>query len=444
MRYVLTFLNCTVLALSIAVTSGVFAQNITNILGTNGTFTIKSSSSSFFTLSQSNGEVNISKTLRLETTTGTNTGVLYMGSDKFLHNFGLACTYLGANSGNSFGGGILNTTAGHSTLFFNSTGSANAVLGYISLPLNSTGSSNSAFGYVSMFFNTEGNYNSAFGSTSLVNNSLGILNSAFGDSALAMNTTGDSNSAFGHLSLGSNTTGSQNTAFGKLSLFSNTTGSFNTAIGHISGSNLTTGNNVTCIGYASQPSTGTVSNQFTLGNNTLQSLRCNVTTITSLSDARDKTNIRDLPLGIDFIMTLKPRVYNWDKREWYENNVSDGSKVHQVQTAGFIAQELDSAQQLAGAEWLNLVMKDNPDKWEATPGNLLPVIIKAMQDLKAENEALSNENEALMREYIGFDNRLDELEKIQIIISEQENISLTGQGKNITPTSETGYERVQK
>ena len=40
-------------------------------------------------------------------------------------------------------------------------------------------------------------------------------------------------------------------------------------------------------------------------------------------------------------------------------------------TAGFIAQELDEAQTTGNAEWLNLVLKDNPEKWEATPGNLL-------------------------------------------------------------------------
>ena len=71
-------------------------------------------------------------------------------------------------------------------------------------------------------------------------------------------------------------------------------------------------------------------------------------------------------------------------------------------TAGFIAQELDEVQTTENAEWLNLVLKDNPEKWEATPGNLLPIMVKAIQDLnlkceelKSENNILKNNNEML-------------------------------------------------
>ncbi|MEO8666310.1 MAG: tail fiber domain-containing protein, partial [Ignavibacteria bacterium] len=133
----------------------------------------------------------------------------------------------------------------------------------------------------------------------------------------------------------------------------------------------------------------------TLGNNQITSLRCNVTSISSLSDSRDKTNIKDLSLGIDFIMKIKPRLFNWDKREWYENNLSDGSKMKEEPTAGFIAQELDEVQTTENAEWLNLVLKDNPEKLEATYGNLLPVMVKAIQELKFESEKLKVESEKL-------------------------------------------------
>ena len=60
-------------------------------------------------------------------------------------------------------------------------------------------------------------------------------------------------------------------------------------------------------------------------------------------------------------------------------------------TAGFIAQELDEVQTKENAEWLNLVLKIIPDKLEATPGNLLPIIVKAIQELKTENDELKNE-----------------------------------------------------
>jgi len=60
-------------------------------------------------------------------------------------------------------------------------------------------------------------------------------------------------------------------------------------------------------------------------------------------------------------------------------------------TAGFIAQELDEAQTKAQSEWLNLVLKSNPDRLEATLGNLLPVMVKAIQELKSENDVLKKE-----------------------------------------------------
>ncbi|HRJ86565.1 MAG TPA: tail fiber domain-containing protein [Ignavibacteria bacterium] len=413
------------------------AQNITNIVGTGGTYIIKNATTDFFTLTQSTGQIRIHRTLRLENTTNSTTGIIYLGTDRFIHNYGFGCLYFGVNSG-SFNSTLFNTTFGHSTLFAVSGGSSNSVLGYLAMAFNSAGSNNSAFGYASLFFNSTGNHNSAFGHLSLVTNGDGARNSAFGDSALALNTLGNNNSAFGYRSLGSNVTGTDNTAFGKYSL-NNSKGSFNTSFGHISGLDLTTGSNVTCIGYASMPSTGTVSNQFTLGNNTIQMLRCNVTSITSLSDARDKKNIRDLNIGLDLIMKLKPRIYNWDKREWYETGIADGTKMKDVPTAGFIAQELDEAQINAGADWLNLVMKDNPEKWEATPGNLLPVIIKALQEVKIENERLKNEHSELIAANSYIEQQLTEMEQTQkkLAVEIQKDIkSLKNSRKNNTSGKE--------
>ena len=62
----------------------------------------------------------------------------------------------------------------------------------------------------------------------------------------------------------------------------------------------------------------------------------------------------------------------------------DGGKVG-VEEAGFIAQELDAAQQEFDAEeYLQLVLKNNPDKLEASPGKLIPMLVKAVQELSAE------------------------------------------------------------
>ena len=235
--------------------------------------------------------------------------------------------------------------------------------------------------------NTSGGENSAVGFHTLISNSTGFQNVALGNYSLNHNTSGNSNTSVGYNSLTANTIGFQNTAVGHYSLQINTSGNYNTAIGFNAGSTITTGANLTCVGIDANPTSGTALDQITLGNIYVTTLRCNAITITSLSDRRDKKNIKDLTLGLDFLMKLKPRQYNWDRRDWYENKISDGSKMQKTPTAGFIAQELDSAQTTANAEWLNLVLKDNPDKWEASPGNLLPIVVKAIQELKAENDS---------------------------------------------------------
>ena len=48
--------------------------------------------------------------------------------------------------------------------------------------------------------------------------------------------------------------------------------------------------------------------------------------------------------------------------------------------------ELQEAQK--GSEYLDLVMEENPDKLEAKQGKLIPVLVKAIQELSAKVTAL--------------------------------------------------------
>ena len=62
----------------------------------------------------------------------------------------------------------------------------------------------------------------------------------------------------------------------------------------------------------------------------------------------------------------------------------DGAKVD-IEEAGFVAQDLDEAQQEFDAEgYLQLVLKENPDKLEASYGKLVPMLVKAVQELSAK------------------------------------------------------------
>jgi hypothetical protein len=147
-----------------------------------------------------------------------------------------------------------------------------------------------------------------------------------------------------------------------------------------SGNTITTGSNNTCLGFDAEPPTADATNTFTLGNANISNLRCADTTISSLSDQRDKKNIVDIPVGLDFINSLHPVQFDWDAR--------DGSRQGR-KDFGFIAQELDAVEeQFQSAEYTRLVHKDNPDAWEADVMKTYPILIKAIQDLSAKVDYL--------------------------------------------------------
>jgi hypothetical protein len=167
-----------------------------------------------------------------------------------------------------------------------------------------------------------------------------------------------------------------------------TTGTGNTCIGNGAGSSLTSGSSNIVIGTGAQPSTATVSNQITLGDSSITTLRCQVTTITSLSDMRDKKDIEDLDAGLGFINALRPVQFTWDMRPTtgMDGEVFEGRKGDP--DTGFLAQELKAAQEVTGIAIPGLVYDDNPEKLEAGYGKLLPVLVKAIQELSAKVEAL--------------------------------------------------------
>jgi hypothetical protein len=168
------------------------------------------------------------------------------------------------------------------------------------------------------------------------------------------------------------------TAIGKNAL-NLATGNNNTAIGMNAGCTLTTGANNTLIGFNAAPSAITVSNEITLGNSSITAIRAQVTSITSLSDGRDKTHIRDIPVGLDFLNSIRPVEFKW--------NMRDGAKVGVTDT-GFIAQDLQEVQEEIGYTLPGLVYEENPDRLEAAYGKLLPVLVKAIQELSEKNAEL--------------------------------------------------------
>lgn len=239
--------------------------------------------------------------------------------------------------------------------------SSNSAIGDGALQANTTGYQNTANGFNALYFNTTGYSNTANGFGALVSNTTGYNNTVNGFQALYYNTTGNNNTANGINALVYNTTGYSNTACG-----------FSAGYGATGTNANTTGTNNTFIGNEAVGSSATASNIITLGNSAIATLRCQVTTITALSDRRDKKNIVPLSGGLGLINALNPVSFVW--------NMRDGKKVG-IPEIGFIAQELEEAQKQSGLTVPNLVYADNPERLEASPSTLIPILVKAIQEL---------------------------------------------------------------
>jgi hypothetical protein len=269
------------------------------------------------------------------------------------------------------------------------TGSNNTVVGLFSGGQLTDGSDNIAVGTLALSISNSGSENVAVGKQALNlvgNTSFGQV--AVGSGALKSITsvTSSPNTAVGWRSLWNTTASGANTAVGAGAGQSVTTGSDNTFLGVYSGegtglSSITTGSNNICVGSNSGAPTSSTSNSITLGNSSNNVLRCAVTSITSLSDARDKKAITELSAGLDFIKKLKPVEFVWNER--------DEKGKHDIKDFGFIAQDLKKSQEDAKlAETLKLVYEENPEKLEASYGKLVPILVKAIQDLAAKVEVL--------------------------------------------------------
>lgn len=340
-----------------SVTAWAQTGSINNTLGTGGSFTIKDNSTTFVSLNQADGYWNLARSLTLPVTDAdASLGVVFKGTERFIHDFkgsgtdGLN-TFVGVNSGN----------------FTMSMGSSSA-----------EASHNTAVGHSSLSSLTSGFYNSAFGYAALNANTTGQRNSAFGRASLVTNTTGSTNAAFGAGSLFSNTEGSNNSAVGSLSLSSNTTGNYNSAFGYDAGSSITTGTNNICIGYNAQVPDGTASNQVQIGNASVGTAYIEVGWTTP-SDRRIKSDIRQSDLGLEFVSKLNPVSY-------IRQNDEKGRTEY-----GFIAQEVEDLLNEANVDNAGMLLIDQAGKYGLRYNDFLAPIVKAIQELKGENDRLKEE-----------------------------------------------------
>ena len=311
---------------------------------------------------QSGGGGGLSSDAQFNTVGGTNAGDSFSGTSAEKN------TLIGYNAGTAITTGDQHTYIGYDAgaSYVNATdvGGSTAV-GFEALK-TATSTDNTAVGDNALKSLTSGYYNVAIGSWSQRESTTSQRNTTLGAFSGRNITSGQDNICVGYQTGQSITTGSSNLCLGSQA-----------GIG--SGTALTTGSNNIIIGNTANASSATVSNEITLGDSNITSLRCQVQTISSLSDARDKTDIVDSPDGLKLINLLRPRKFTWAMRQASEN---DGKTE-----LGFIAQELDEALGDKN-DYIHAVSKNNPDKLEVSYGRLIPVLVKAIQELTIEVETL--------------------------------------------------------
>jgi hypothetical protein len=344
----------------------------------------------------------------------SNTGIGHQAL--FSNYYGSGNTAIGTNSLRTNFAGNNNIAIGKNSLYSNYQGNSNIAIGENASVSRYGGFYNIAIGNNALFFDFQGNYNTAVGQNALYYNSSSSYNTAIGHESLFNNTTASENTAVGSWAMRQTTTGVGNLAVGHQALYNNTVAGYNTAIGHrslifvssgdtnvalgkeagsyISGGGvaLVQANTSVFIGANSRAlangqgnqivigflATGNGTNTITMGNTSIVNAYVKVAwTITS--DKRDKTNFDVVPYGLDFVSKLKPTSYQFKESR-------DSEEVSGDIRYGFLAQDI---LELEGENSVIIESKDS-ENLKYNESSLIPVLVNAIQELKAEIELLKN------------------------------------------------------
>ena len=112
----------------------------------------------------------------------------------------------------------------------------------------------------------------------------------------------------------------------------------------------------------------------------------NTTTWQQVSDVRVKENINTIPDAISKILSLNPVIFDYKKEFADKNNWDDNKKIN---NAGFIAQEFEIIfpKYISNNEFL--IGETVVDDFKSIDtGHLVAYLVKAIQELKSENDTL--------------------------------------------------------
>lgn len=297
------------------------------------------------------------------------------------------CTAVGNGAAISNTSGAKTVAVGFSAVRFNTTGGDNVGIGSSALYSNTTGARNTCVGTSAGFGFSTGSDNTAIGSSAHANSSSASACTVIGSGALSVSTASN-NTAAGYLAGYNNTTGAQNVYIGRNAGYANTTGAYNTALGDSALSTGATYTNCTGVG-ANSAVTG--SNQVQLGDSSTTTYAYG--TVQNRSDARDKADVRDTVLGLEFVNALRPVDFKWNYREDYEGE-PDGSRKRNRFHHGLIAQEVKAVCNTAGVDfggYQDHSINGGQDVLTIGYEELIAPLIKAVQQLSAKVEQLEQQ-----------------------------------------------------
>jgi hypothetical protein len=330
---------------------------------------------------------------------------------------------------NSLTSGNDNVAVGDSALTRNTSGGSNVAIGRDALAFNLSASNNTAVGYQAGYTNTTAQFSTFIGAASGYATT-GERNTFVGQGSGTTNSSGTYNTFLGQYSGGDMTTGSKNSILGRyngnqnsldirtasnyivlsdgdgnprgvfdssgnllvgsplnggqtgVGIFTQTAASdcltanatnasFTSAIVNIRTTRNTTDGTFKAIQYYNDGATA--QKFYVIDSGAIYSTS---TTITSISDQRFKENIKDIDVGLDAVMALKPRRFDW----------IDGKGEDRKNAVGFIAQEM----QTVLPDLISIYEQSPEDTTEylaIRQSDLIPTLVKAIQELKAEFDA---------------------------------------------------------
>jgi hypothetical protein len=260
--------------------------------------------------------------------------------------------------------GTFNTAVGQQSMQGLTTASQNTFVGHQTM-LGGNGSSNTGIGHQVLYSSTSAPQNTAGGFQSMYTATTAGYNTAWGFNSLYSLTDGNSNVAIGYDAMFTGTTAANNTAIGRASMRAVTTGAGNIAVGGV-----TSGSVVSPV-FAITNQNDRISMGTTAVTNAYVQVAWTV-----VSDARDKTDFAPVPHGLAFVLGLKPTAYRYK----LDREATEG---HGPLRYGFKAQEVLALE----GDTPVIVDAEDDEKLRFNDQSLIPVLVQAIQELKAEFDA---------------------------------------------------------